>query len=204
VLLALAVLGETGVLAFRRVGHWLVVADPLAHARAIVVLTGDHPFRALEGAALHRGGWAPEVWLQRSSAPARDAALRRLGFEATGEEARNRALLERLGVPAASIRVLAGEVRNTREEVEAVWRELARTGGTSVLLVTSKPHSRRLRATWRAVAGDSPRATVRYARDDPFEPGAWWRSTGDALAVSREVLGLLNLWAGFPVRPGGS
>jgi hypothetical protein len=29
----------------------------------------------------------------------------------------------------------------------------------------------------------------------------WWRNTRDALAVVREILGLINLWAGLPVRP---
>jgi uncharacterized SAM-binding protein YcdF (DUF218 family) len=194
-------LGAAGLTTVRGVGHWLVVEDPLAQTRAIVVLTGHHPFRAMEAATLYREGWAGEVWLQRASAPAREAALRGLGFEVSGEEVPNRLVLERLGVPATSIRVLAGEARNTQEEVELVRRELARVGGDRVLLVTSKSHSRRLRAVWRA-GGDSAGAIVRYAAADPFEPRTWWRSTADALAVFREVLGLLNLWAGFPIHAG--
>jgi hypothetical protein len=70
-----------------------------------------------------------------------------------------------------------------------------------VILVTSKAHSRRLKATWRALVGDSPLAIVRYAREDPFDPGSWWRYTDDALSVIREVFGILNVWAGFPMKP---
>jgi len=41
---------------------------------------------------------------------------------------------------------------------------------------------------------------VRAASEDPFDPRHWWRSTGDALDVVREVLGLMNAWAGLPLR----
>ena len=52
--------------------------------------------------------------------------------------------------------------------------------------------------------GDGPRAVVRHAGSDAFDGGRWWRRTGDALAVSREVFGLMNVWAGFPVSPDGT
>jgi hypothetical protein len=42
---------------------------------------------------------------------------------------------------------------------------------------------------------------VRFARRDPFDPASWWRYTDDGLAVVREVFGLLNVWAGFPIEP---
>ena len=87
------------------------------------------------------------------------------------------------------------------DEMRLVARELAAAGPDGVILVTSKVHSRRLRATWSAVVGPSPRATVRYASEEPFDTGQWWRHTRDALDVSREVFGLMNVWAGFPVQP---
>jgi hypothetical protein len=71
------------------------------------------------------------------------------------------------------------------------------------MLVTSRAHSRRVRATWHALVGDAPQAVVRSATDDPYDPARWWRHTRDALAVSREVFGLLNVWAGVPVRQEG-
>ena len=51
-----------------------------------------------------------------------------------------------------------------------------------------------------ALVGAKPEAQVRYAREDPFEPARWWRNTGDAMAVTREVFGLLNAKVGFPVK----
>jgi uncharacterized SAM-binding protein YcdF (DUF218 family) len=183
-------------------GAWLIVEDALSPARAVVALGGQVPFRPMEAAAIYRQGWAPEVWITRGIQEAEQAALRELKVEVPTEDVHSRAVLERLGVPPTAIRVLSEPVESTAEEVRVIARELQRVGGGQVILVTSKPHSRRVRATWRALIGDSPHAIVRYATADPYEARRWWRQTGDALAVSREVFGLLNVWAGFPVGSG--
>lgn len=78
--------------------------------------------------------------------------------------------------------------------------ELERRRGHRVIVVTSKPHTRRVRATWNRLFAQRGAVTVRYATDDPYAPAHWWRQTNDALDVSREVLGLLNVWSGFPVK----
>jgi uncharacterized SAM-binding protein YcdF (DUF218 family) len=202
-LILLFVLACVAALVVRVVGevaHWLVVADPLQPAAAIVVFGGGIPFRGMEAAALYQQGWAPQVWVTRGAAPAAEAALARLGVQVIGEEHYNRQVLERLDVPAAAIRILPEGVRNTVEEVQLIGRELRQSGGNRVILVTSRPHTRRVRGTWRALVGDTPQALVRYATEEPYDAARWWRHTPDALAVSREVFGLLNVWAGFPVR----
>lgn len=182
-------------------GRWLVVADPLEPGRAIVVLSGRVPFRAMEAASIYRAGWAQEVWLTTEARTPEELALDRLGIQVVRGDAYNREVLERLGVPARAIRVLGDNVWNTVDEVRLVARELSAGGADRVILVTSKTHSRRVRATWAAVVGASPRASVRYASEEPFDTGYWWRHTRDVLDVSREVFGLLNVWAGFPVQP---
>jgi hypothetical protein len=42
---------------------------------------------------------------------------------------------------------------------------------------------------------------VRAARTDSFDPEHWWRNSHDALDVVREILGLMNVWAGLPLKP---
>lgn len=182
-------------------GHWLVTSDPLEPARAIVVLGGHVPFRAMEAARLYRAQWGREVWLTRGVVLDEVVALERLGIETIGEDEYNRYVLERTGVPSDAIRVLSPRVRNTADEVRLIAGEVRRIGGDRVILVTSKAHSRRVRATWRALVGAIPRALVRYPPEDPYNPDRWWRRTRDALIVAREVLGLLNVWTGFPVQP---
>jgi uncharacterized SAM-binding protein YcdF (DUF218 family) len=178
-----------------------MVEDPLEPARAVVVLSGRAPFRAMEAAAIYRDGLAPEVWLTNEVRTAEEVALGRLGVAVVREEFYSRQTLERLGVKPEAIRLLGDGIWNTVDEVRLVAAELARTGGDRIIIVTSKAHSRRVRATWAAIVGTSPRAIVRYARQEPYGAGHWWRNTRDALDVSREVFGLLNVWAGFPVQP---
>jgi hypothetical protein len=67
--------------------------------------------------------------------------------------------------------------------------------------VTSPQHTRRVKALWNRLADKNLTAIVRAAPDDPFDAEHWWRNTRDALFVVREVLGLMNVWAGLPVRP---
>jgi len=181
-------------------GTWLVVADPLQHARAAVVFGGKTPFRAMEAAKLYKGGWTSEVWLTEGGLSADDVALAQLGVERTQEYVYNRLVLERLGVPPGAIRVLMGRNNNTAEEVRTIARALSESGGERVILITSNYHTRRVRALWRAVVGNRPEAVVRFAPDEGFDADHWWRDTADAWSVSREWFGLLNAWSGFPLK----
>lgn len=200
-LLVLVLAGTLVPMGIRGLGRWLVVTDPLDHARAIVVLGGHVPFRAMEAASIYRQGWASEVWLTGGPRSAEEAAMARLGLQVQREDMYNRAVLERLGVPYEAIRMLPGDNRNTVDEVQRAARELGAIGGDRVIFVTSKPHTRRVRAIWRALVGNRLHAVVRYATEDPYDSSRWWRHTGDTLAVSREIFALMNVWVGFPLQP---
>jgi uncharacterized SAM-binding protein YcdF (DUF218 family) len=126
--------------------------------------------------------------------------MSQLGIETPSEDRYSQQVLERLGVPPEAIRRLDPRVRNTAEEVRAIAEELQREQQGRVILVTSKYHACRLRVLWHLLIGDHPQAIVRYTPYDPFQPDGWWRNSGDAMAASREFFGLLNSWAGFPVK----
>jgi uncharacterized SAM-binding protein YcdF (DUF218 family) len=85
--------------------------------------------------------------------------------------------------------------------VEEVTREMRRAGKTKVIIVTSPQHTRRVKALWRKDAGGDLGVLVHAAREDPFDADHWWRNTRDFLAVVRETMGLINIWAGSPVPP---
>src|SRR5260370_30430877 len=69
---------------FFGVGRWLVVEDPLVKATAIVVLSGAMPLRAIEAAKLYREGYAPEIWLTRSTEPGE--TLEKMAIPFPGED----------------------------------------------------------------------------------------------------------------------
>jgi len=179
------------------VGRWLVAEDPLAKAQAIVVLSGRLPMRALAAAQLYRAGLAPEIWLTRSAEPAASLAALNIPFD--GEDVYNTRVLLHEGVPPQAIRVLPGFIVNTADELTEVAAALPGDKSGAVIIVTTKVHTRRVRALWKRIANGRGRAIVRAAPNDPFDPAHWWRTSGDALDVVRECLGLLNAWAGMPL-----
>jgi len=180
-------------------GRWLVAEDPLEKAQAIVVLSGRMPLRALEAAKLYRKGYAPKIWLTHPTEPG--AALETMGIPFVGEDFYNSRILMHEGVPAEAIRVLQPSILNTADELTAVSAALGEERSSGVIIVTSKVHTRRVKILWHRIAVGGEQALVRAASDDPFEPGRWWRTTGDALDVVREFLGILNAWAGMPLHP---
>jgi uncharacterized SAM-binding protein YcdF (DUF218 family) len=201
-LVRLAILLTLGLAAFmaaRGVGRWLVREDALAPADAIVVLSGSMPFRAEEAAKLFRMGEAREVWLSRPESPAAD--LEKLGVQFVGEEEYSREVLLHRGVPESAVHLFPDAVVNTEQEVNEIDREMRRLGKTKVIIVTSPPHTRRVRTLWKKLAGAESQAIVRAAFEDPFDADHWWRTTRDTFAVVRELLGLVNAWIGLPVRP---
>jgi uncharacterized SAM-binding protein YcdF (DUF218 family) len=184
---------------FFGIGGWLVVEDLLAKARAIVVLSGGMPLRAIEAAKLYREGYAPEVWLTHSTEPG--ATLREMDVPFSGEEFYNKLVLIHEGVPPGAIHILEPPIVNTADEIKAAAAARTRGKGEAVILVTTKVHTRRVRVLWQRLAKGEGRAIVRAASADPFDPRHWWRTTSGALDVLREVLGVLNVWAGLPLHP---
>jgi uncharacterized SAM-binding protein YcdF (DUF218 family) len=188
-----------GLVLFLGVGRWLVVEDPLVKARAIVVLSGAMPLRAIEAAKLYQQGYAQEIWLTHSTEPGE--TLEEMGISFAGEDYYNKLVLMHEGVPPQAIHVLAPSIVNTADEIKVIVPALAEGTDSTVILVTTKAHTRRVRLLWRRLAPGQSRAIVRAASGDFFDPRHWWRTTSDALDVVREVLGLLNAWAGLPLHP---
>ncbi len=195
----LLILALAAIFIFRGLGRWLVVQDPLERSDAIVVLSGGMPYRALEAAKIYRQGMAPQIWLTRPENPSE--ILEKMGIPFEGEEAYSRSVLTYEGVPEVAIRILPPEIVNTEDEERAVIAEMQAAGAHRVIFVTSPPHTRRVRALWRRLAPTGLGGLVRAASDDEFDADHWWRTTRDSLSVMRETLGLLNAWAGLPVRP---
>lgn len=184
----------------RRLAGYLVVDQPLEKADAILALSGDPPFRAMEAADLHRRGWAPNVILTRTLRGPEYYAFRKLGMRHPEEHEINREVLLRQGVLPKTIVILDNQTVNTWEELQAISRWLEAHGKHSVIIVTSKSHTRRVTLLWRHLKHGAIHAVVRSAPGDPFDPGrAWWRERRFAFLVLWEYLGLMNYLLGFPL-----
>jgi uncharacterized SAM-binding protein YcdF (DUF218 family) len=195
----LIVLAGVAATLFFTAGRWLVVEDPLVHADVIVILSGRLPERAIEAARVYKAGYADQVWISPPVSPVDDLKAMKIPY--LGEDFYNEKVLMVKGVPLDAIRILDRPDANTEAEVRQIAEDLRTLNLHSVIIVTSKPHTRRVRTIWRKLVGSEPRMMVHYAQDDPYDGAHWWRHTRDALDVVRETLGLLNAWTGFPLRP---
>lgn len=186
-------------LVFWNVGRWLVVEDPLQKAAAIVVLSGRMPGRALEAARVYKQGYANQVWLTHSTEPGETMA--KLSIPFVGEEEYNRLILIHEGVPENAIEILDPPIVNTADEMQTIGATLRKQPQQTVILVTSPVHTRRTRALWKKLSSKDGAALLHAVSDDGYDGAHWWRTTRDALDVVREVLGLLNAWAGLSLPP---
>ncbi|HTB92068.1 MAG TPA: YdcF family protein [Candidatus Sulfotelmatobacter sp.] len=189
-------------LAFLSLGRWLDKEDPPQKAAAIAVLSGRMPSRALEAARLYNLGYAPQVWLSYSVEPG--ATLEKYSVPYAGEEFYDRLLLLHQGVPDSAIHVLAPPIVNTADEMRTFGQALRKENLHRIILVTSKVHTRRAAVLWQHLSARDGEAIVRGASGEGYDSVFWWRTSGNALDVVREVLGLLNAWAGLPLQPAKS
>lgn len=188
----------------QNVGGFLVEEDPLAAADAIAVPSGSFPDRVLEAATLYRDGFAPRVLLCREREGPAFKRLRALGVDVPRGFELNRSVALQLGVPPQAISAVEQLPGSTYSEARRVIREARARGYRSLLLVTSKYHTRRAGLIYRHLAGDALEIIVRPAREDSFESEAWWRSRTMTRRVIIEyqkllVFLLLDRWRTSPV-----
>jgi uncharacterized SAM-binding protein YcdF (DUF218 family) len=156
-------------------GRYLVNEEPPAPADAIVVLAGSIPDRILEAVALFQDGLAPRIVISRGRVPPSMLQLQRLGVHMPTFAELNRTIAEKLGVDTAAIVEVGGTEDSTVDEAEAVLRFALAQGYGTLMVVTSKYHSRRASLIYRHLAPERVRIVSRPSRYDEFEPRGWWR-----------------------------
>ena len=172
---------------FLGIGHWLVKEDPLQKADAIAILSGNSPARAMEAAKLYHEGYAKEIWLTHPGALS--DALKQFGIRYPSEDDRNYQVLRKRGVPAKAIHILESSILNTADELDVISAALQDTGSQSVIVVTDKPHTRRVYTLWREFDAGRGNAIVHGVSND-YNPSRCWE-TPAAQAVLHELLGMI-------------
>jgi uncharacterized SAM-binding protein YcdF (DUF218 family) len=173
-------------------GRYLVEEDAPRRADAIVVLTGSYPDRILEAVALYKDGYAPRIILCREPENSGFRRLRELGVHVPKLFELNQSVAEQLGVPASAIAVVGRPAGSTYSEAELVLEHVLQHGDRSILLVTSKYHSRRAARIYRHLAAGRVQVIVRPAREDDFQPERWWRDRASTRRVVIEYQKLLT------------
>jgi uncharacterized SAM-binding protein YcdF (DUF218 family) len=176
------------------VGRLLVASDPLPpRADAIVVLAGSIADRVLEAADLYHAGVAPLVVVTRERLPRGDWSLRAHGVRLPESDEQTLAALHALGVPPSATVVIPRRANSTDSESRTIAR-WACARARSVVVVTSRYHSRRARMILRQALDPSIVLAVRPSRHDPFQAARWWSDRRDAKAVLWEFEKLAHYW----------
>ena len=184
------------VLGISRIGPYLVVADRLEPSDAIFVLAGTGPGRLVEAASLYRRGLAPVVVV--SLPPDTMRLARELAGEPPFQERALRALVH-AGVPRQAVVRLDRVAVNTDEELGIDFEYAQAQNYRRVILVTSPPHTRRVRMIWNAYYQEKLPALVHPTPFEEFDPARWWSSSRSLEKGLHEVAAIANFLLGQPV-----
>lgn len=171
-------------------GRFLVVADPLRRADAVVALAGGGPERVACAAALFQQGYAS--WLVVTQTP-----VTLPGVRATyAELGRQEAVWQ--GVPEERVLAAPGVIYTTWEEAHAVQQLAQERGWRSLIVVTDPFHTRRARLCYRtAFRGTCVSITVRPVAGSRYRPGMWWQTVEGLRHTWNEYLKLLLHVCGY-------
>jgi uncharacterized SAM-binding protein YcdF (DUF218 family) len=177
----------------RQLGRFLVFEQEPEKADVIVVLNGRDTERALAAVDLYNNGYAHLIVMaQGSKQPGCDEFWKRVGKHWNSKVFFQRAI-EAMGVPENSFRRIGDGITSTYDEANVTKDFLVRNGFKSILLVTSKWHSKRAHVTFESVLKKNQdiSITTHASKYDTFNPDTWWKSENHAELVFEEYVRLL-------------
>ena len=198
----LLVFGVAGYFSLGRIlgglGDFIIYRETVQPSDAVIVLnTGlEYYPRLIEAADLYREGFAKRVVINGNR---KDDVLRNLeekGFSRCcpwDEESLR--ILEMFGVPRERVLSISVEdAYDTVTEASAVGKKIIRHGYGSIIITTSKYHSRRAHYIWTKMYKDKFAIYTVAAKADPFDPEAWWKEGRQIRWVMAEYGAWVYYW----------
>jgi uncharacterized SAM-binding protein YcdF (DUF218 family) len=200
ILLRLAAITAILLLAFSvyalpRLGRFLVAEDPLTKADVIYVLSGARFERMLEAVDLYKAGWAPKIMLSVGIYDWGELELREKGIAYPHEADIQIQVMGQLGVPPQDIIVLDQQQDSTHDEAMALVEQARRHHWSTVIVVSSKQHTRRARMEMNRTAGrEGLTIVMRATSHDRSDVDRWWANRGTLRFTLFESQRLLTYW----------
>ena len=170
------------------VGKYLICEHSIQQADVIAIAANweETIVRAKGGADLYKKGLAKVVFVPRMERMESFEEIKLEGIDIPENRDLLIVVLEGLGVPLAVIETSAQEVTNTWDEAEEVHHYIEQSGYNSILLVTSKYHSRRAYLIFRdALKGKATVISI-PSQYDSYDPEGWWKRERDRKRVIME------------------
>ena len=176
----------------KNLGYFLIYEQSPQKSDVIVVLNGRDTERSLASVDLYNQGYANLIIMARlAKQPGSDEFWKRVGNNFK-EKLFFQKAIEAMGVPEESFHFIGNGVASTYDEALATKNFLKKNGYKSILLVTSKWHSKRAYLTFKSVLkNDEIKIVIQPSRYDVFDPDAWWENRNDAKLVFDEYVRLI-------------
>lgn len=182
----------------RGLGRFVVDDETPVSSDAVIVLnTGVEYYpRLVEAADLYRKGLVKKVIINgnRKTDSLRD--LERRGFKKCCPWYENSLrILSLFGVPRNKVTWISAEdVYDTVSEAQVVGRVVLERGLHSVLITTSKSHTKRAGFIWKKMYGGQLSIRTVAAKTDPYDPNGWWKDGRQIRWVMAEYGAWIFYW----------
>jgi uncharacterized SAM-binding protein YcdF (DUF218 family) len=177
----------------RQIGNFLIFGQQPQKADVIVVLNGRDTERALAAADLYANGYANLIVLPCIvKQPGTDEFWKRVGEDFKTKIFFQRAI-EALGVQESDFKMIGNGVTSTFDEAKVTREFIMEKGFDSIIVVTSKWHSKRTYYTFKSVFKNDDQITIAIypTKYDTFNADNWWEKESQAEAVFREYVRLI-------------
>ena len=189
-LVLLAFLAVGGYILLRGAGAYLIIADELQPAQAIVMLSGGDDSRMEEVLSLYNDGYGKVIILTETG--------RKLENYETLHSNDIRIQLLNNGVPSGNILITDMKVSSTLDEAYAIKKLLTNQQFSSAIIETDPYHTRRAVLVFRNVFNDSPiKLIFRPVRGSWYNSRTWFLSLDGWKYTILEYLKLFGYYLGF-------
>jgi uncharacterized SAM-binding protein YcdF (DUF218 family) len=178
----------------KALGEYLIIQQPVPQQADVIVILAnweDTVIRARAGADLYKGEVAKMIYVPRMEQMRGLEDIKKLGINIPENRDLVITILQGLGVPLYAIETSAQEVTNTWDEAQAVRTLVEQKGYKSVLLITSKYHSRRAYLIFKDALKSKSTVISAPSPYDSSDPESWWKRDEDAKMVIMEYPKLL-------------
>lgn len=156
-------------------GKFLVLEDPTEQADLAVILSGSYWDRAREAVDVYKEGYVRRILIMNELRPTSYDELLSLGIKVPLSHEIDHKILLSYKVPPASIHVMDEEANSTYQEAKLIRQYVREKGFKSVIVITSRFHTRRACMTIASFLGKKFKVICRPSRYDPFRPKNWWQ-----------------------------